>query len=218
VATQDGISVWDGVSWNTQDSEGKIKLLNAVFVVHEGVLWVAARNMFGGLLTFDGEKWKDRSTIRPGMVLNNISDFAFSGNTLWIGTTNRGVMRFDGKEWTSFTVTEGLASNFVYTIGVQKESCYVGGCCGLSAYEEGAWRIYDIAEGMPHSTVNAIAIDGDLVWLGSKKGLGLFDGFNFTNYYTENGLTDDRITALFVKGNDVWVGTANGLNRLAKSY
>lgn len=218
VATQDGLSVWDGVSWLTQETEGKVKLINALFKVQDGLLWVAARNMFGGLLTYDGEKWKDRSTIRPGTVLNNVSDFAFSGSNLWIGTTNRGVFRFDGKDWTSYTVAEGLASNFVYTLGVQGDACYVGGCCGLSAFEEGSWRIYDIAEGMPHSTVNAIAVDGGLVWLGSKKGLSVFDGFNFTNFYTDNGLTDDRITSLFVKGNELWVGTANGLNRVVKAY
>lgn len=220
VATQDGVNVWDGVSWTAVEKAGdsSVKLLNVLFRTHDGVLWMAARTMFGGLVTFDGEKWKDRSGIRPGTVLNNVSDFTFSGNTLWIGTTNRGLLRFDGKDWAAFTVTEGLASNFVYTLGAKGDNCYVGGCCGLTALEEGSWRVYDVAEGMPHSTVNSVVVDGDLVWLGSKKGLGLFDGFNFTNFYIDSGLTDDRITSIFVKGTDVWVGTANGLNRMVKAY
>jgi ligand-binding sensor domain-containing protein len=155
VATQDGISVWDGAAWTTMDSavDGKVKLFNAVMRVQEGLLWVAARTMYGGLLSFDGDKWKDRSTIKAGTLLNNVTDFTFSGNTLWIGTTNRGLFRFDGKDWATFTVTEGLASNFVYTLGVSGDNCYVGGCCGLSALEDGSWKIYDIAEGMPHSTI-----------------------------------------------------------------
>ncbi len=218
VGTQEGISIWDGVSWRTEDKVGKVKLVNTVFRIHEGLLWVAARTMHGGLLTFDGERWKDKSTIKPGTVLNNVSDFAFSDGTLWIGTTNRGVYRFDGKGWKSFTVADGIASNFVYTLAVRGGTCYLGGCCGVSVYENGSWKIYDIAEGLPHSTVNAIAVDGGLVWFGSKKGLALFDGFEFTNFYSEDGLTDDRITSLFVKGKEVWVGTANGLNRLEKSY
>ncbi|GAB6064246.1 ligand-binding sensor domain-containing protein [Deferrisoma palaeochoriense] len=218
VGTDAGISVWDGASWQIKDTEGRVKLVNARFRVHDGLLWVAARTMHGGLLTFDGERWKDRGTMKPGTVLNNVSDFDFAGDTLWIGTTNRGVYRFDGKGWTTFTVADGIASNFVYTLAVKGATCYLGGCCGVSVYENGSWRIYDIAEGLPHSTVNAIAVDGDLVWFGSKKGLGLFDGFQFTNFYTEDGLTDDRITALFVRGTEVWVGTANGLNRLEKSY
>ncbi len=218
VGTQKGISIWDGVSWSTEDRIGKVKLFNARFRVHDGLLWVAARTMHGGLLTFDGERWKDRSTIKQGTVLNNVSDFAFSGETLWIGTTNRGVLRYDGKNWWSFSVADGLVSNFIYTLAVQGDTAYLGGCCGVSVFENGAWKIYDIAEGLPHSTVNAIALDGKLVWFGSKKGLGLFDGFEFTNFYAEDGLTDDRITALFLKGDEVWVGTANGLNRLEKSY
>ena len=218
VGTQDGISIWDGASWRIKTRVGKVKLINTVFTVHEGLLWVAARTMHGGLLTFDGERWRDKSTIKPGTVLNNVSDFAFSDGVLWIGTTNRGVYRFDGKRWKTFTVADGIASNFVYTLAVKGERCYLGGCCGVSVYENGAWKIYDIAEGLPHSTVNAIAVDGDLVWFGSKKGLGLFDGFEFTNFYTEDGLTDDRITSLFVRGQEVWVGTANGLNRLEKVF
>ena len=218
VGTQDGISIWDGASWRTEARIGKVKLVNTVFQIHDGLLWVAARTMHGGLLTFDGERWRDRSTIKPGSVLNNVSDFAFADRTLWIGTTNRGVYRFDGKTWTTFTVADGIASNFVYTLAVRGDTCYLGGCCGVSVYENGAWKIYDIAEGLPHSTVNAIAVDGDLVWFGSKKGLALFDGFEFTNFYTDDGLTDNRITSLFVRGTEVWVGTANGLNRLEKSY
>gem|GEM_PF-1781796 len=218
VGTDAGVSIWDGVSWATKEREGKVKLVNARFRVHDGLLWVAARTMHGGVLTFDGERWKDRSTMKPGTVLNNVSDFGFSGKTLWIGTTNRGVYRFDGKGWRTFTVADGIASNFVYTLAVKGSTCYLGGCCGVSVYEEGSWKIYDIAEGLPHSTVNAIAVDGDLVWFGSKKGLGLFDGFEFTNFYTEDGLTDNRITSLYVFGDEVWVGTANGLNRLVKSY
>ncbi len=218
VGTQEGISIWDGASWRIETRVGKVKLINSVFTVHDGLLWVAARTMHGGLLTFDGERWRDKSTIKPGTVLNNVSDFAFSDGVLWIGTTNRGVYRFDGKGWKTFTVADGIASNFVYTLAVKGDRCYLGGCCGVSVYENGTWKIYDIAEGLPHSTVNAIAIDGDLVWFGSKKGLGLFDGFEFTNFYTEDGLTDDRITSLFVRGNEVWVGTANGLNRLEKVF
>ncbi len=218
VGTQEGISIWDGASWRTEARIGKVKLVNTVFQIHDGLLWVAARTMHGGLLTFDGERWRDRSTIKPGSVLNNVSDFAFANGTLWIGTTNRGVYRFDGKTWTTFTVADGIASNFVYTLAVRGDTCFLGGCCGVSVYENGAWKIYDIAEGLPHSTVNAIAVDGDLVWFGSKKGLALFDGFEFTNFYTDDGLTDNRITSLFVRGAEVWVGTANGLNRLEKSY
>lgn len=218
VGTQEGLSIWDGVSWNTLAEQGKVKLVNTVMRVHQEKLWVAARTMHGGLLTFDGQKWQDRSTIRKGSVLNNIADLRFSGDELWIGTTNRGVYRLTGAEWQSYTVAEGIASNFVYTLDVRGNTCYLGGCCGLSVLEPDGWRVYDIAEGLPHSTVNAIAVDGNVVWLGSKKGLAVFDGLEFVNFYTRDGLTDDRITSLFVRGNQVWVGTAEGLTRLEKSY
>lgn len=218
VGTQEGVSVWDGVSWKTETEAAGVPLVNPVFAVHEGTLWLSSRTMRGGLVTFDGSSWRNRSTMMPGGVLNNVSSLGFSGKDVWLGTSNRGVYRFDGKEWTTYTVSDGITSNFIYTLAVRGGTCFLGGCCGVSAFEGGTWRVYDIAEGLPHSTVNAIAVAGELVWFGSKKGLGLFDGFDFTNFYMADGLTDDRITSLFVKGAEVWVGTANGLTVLETSY
>lgn len=218
VGTQEGVSIWDGVSWKTETEVAGVPVVNPVFAVHEDTLWLSSRTMRGGLVTFDGATWRNRSTMMPGGILNNVSSLGFAGKDVWMGTSNRGVYRFDGKEWTTYTVGDGIASNFVYTLAVRGNTCFLGGCCGVSAFEGGTWRVYDIAEGLPHSTVNAIAVDGELVWFGSKKGLGLFDGFDFTNFYVGDGLTDDRITSLFVRGAEVWVGTANGLNVLEKSY
>lgn len=218
VGTQEGINVWDGISWQTIDKFGGIRLINTVFKIHDGVLWVAARNMHGGLLTYSNGKWLDKSAIKAGNVLNNITNFDFDGGYFWIGTTNRGVYGFDGKNWKSFTVAHGLASNFVYALSSSEGKCYLGGCCGLSIYENDKWVVYDIAEGLPHSTVNVVEVDGKLVWVGTKKGLALFDGFDFIVFDQKNNFPDDRISDIFVRNEDVWVGTHNGLVRLEKSY
>lgn len=219
VGTKRGISIWDGFGWESIEEQENVQLLNTAFQIADATLWIAARNMRGGLLTFDGEKWKNKSGMRPGMVLNNVSSLAFDGKDIWLGTTSRGVYAKQGRDWKVFNVSDGIASNFVYTLAVRGGRCYLGGCCGLSYYDGVAWVIFDVPEGLPHSTVNDIAMDGDIVWLGSKNGLSAFDGEEFTNFFAEDGLlADNRITSLFVSGDSLWVGTAGGLTHLKMSF
>lgn len=219
VGTKSGISVWDGFDWSSMSEMESVQLGNVSFTVKEGELWVAARNMRGGMLMFDGNKWTDRSTMRQGLILNNVSDFAFDNGEIWIGTTSRGVYTKRGKDWTIFSVTDGIASNFIYTMAVKGGKCYLGGCCGVSYYDGEKWTIYDVPEGLPHSTVNSIVWDATgIVWLGSKNGLSGFDGTSFRNFFVDDGLLpDNHVTSLFVKGDDVWVGTVGGLSHLKKS-
>jgi len=219
VGTKSGLSIWDGFSWTTMKEFDKVQFLNVVLAVKGGELWLAARNMRGGIAVFDGEKWVNKTTMRSGMLLNNVSDLAFDGEDLWLGTTNRGVSVLREKKWTDYSVTDGIASNFVYNLVVLKGRCFLGGCCGLSHFDGAKWIIYDVPEGLAHSTVNALILDGGLLWLGTKNGLSVFDGEAFTNFYVEDGLlADNRVTALFSRGDDLWVGTAGGLSRLKKSY
>jgi ligand-binding sensor domain-containing protein len=218
VGTQDGISIWDGISWTTEREVPPVKLSNAVFRVQEGTLWVAARTMKGGLVTFDGKAWKNRSTLEQGTLLNNIADFTFGGKTLWVGTTNRGVLRFDQEGVRSFMTADGLATNFVYTLAVRGDEVYVGGCCGVSALQGGEWRVYEVPQGLPHATVNAIVPDGGLLWFGTAKGLALFDGADFVKVKEAPELREARISSIFVHGDEVWVGTDTGLTRLEKAY
>lgn len=217
VGTKKGVSVWDGVAWSNLIEQDRVLLQNTTFRQQAGELWIAARNMRGGLLSFDGEKWRNMSGMRPGLLLNNVSALDFDGKEIWIGTTSRGVLAFRNNDWMSYTVAEGITSNFVYTLAVKKGKAFLGGCCGLSYFDGERWSVFDVPEGLPHSTVNAIVWDGDIVWLGTKNGLSAFNGSEFVNYYVEDGLlADNHVTSLFVRGDEVWVGTIGGLSRLRK--
>lgn len=216
VGTKQGISVWDGFDWNSITEQRQVLLHNPTFAVYNNELWVAARNMRGGIVSFDGNKWTDRSSIKPGVLFNNASDFTFDGPDMWIGTTNRGVNVKKGKDWLIYSVTDGIASNFIYTMAVKGGKAYLGGCCGMSYFDGNRWTIYDVPEGMPHSTVNALSWDeSNILWIGSKHGLGLFDGTEFKVFYAEDGLlADNYVTSIYLKGEDAWVGTIGGLSRL----
>lgn len=217
VGTDVGISIWDGIAWQNKQTEDKLELANSTFAPGENTLWLAARNMRGGLLEFDGEKWLNRSNIRAGVILNNVSAMAFDKKEIWLGTTSRGLYVKRARDWEIFSVTEGIASNFIYSIAVKEDKAFLGGCCGLSYYDGSRWTIFDVPDGLSHSTVNDVVYDGAIVWLGTKNGLCAYNGEEFTSYYAEDGvLVDNRVTSIFVRGDELWIGTAGGLSRLKK--
>jgi frataxin-like iron-binding protein CyaY len=217
VGTDVGVAIWDGIAWQNKQTEDKLELANSTFALGDSTLWLAARNMRGGLLEFDGEKWLNRSNIRAGVILNNVSAMAFDKKEIWLGTTSRGLYVKRARDWEIFSVTEGIASNFIYSIAVKEDKAFLGGCCGLSYYDGSRWTIFDVPDGLSHSTVNDVVYDGDIVWLGTKNGLCAYNGEEFTSYYAEDGvLVDNRVTSIFVRGDELWIGTAGGLSRLKK--
>jgi chromosome segregation ATPase len=220
IATDNGISKFDGISWETIKRHENIVLNNALMRVHDGVMWVAARTLYGGFLTFDGQKWVNMSLMKPGEILNEISCFEFQGDTLWIGTGKSGVYKYDGKTWVTLRVSDGLVSNFIYSIAANGDDVWIGSCCGLVIYNTKTLEttILDKNLGLAHDSVYDIGIDGKVVWFSTKGGISMYDGYDFVNYYKTDGIADDRSLTLLVKPEYVWFGTVGGLVKATKEY
>jgi hypothetical protein len=220
VGTDLGISTFDGISWKSIKRYKNIVFYNTLMKVHDNILWVAARTMYGGFLTFDGQNWVNKSLMRPGEVLNKISCFDFQGDILWIGTTKNGIYRYDGREWETLNVISGLVSNFIYSIAIDGDDLWIGSCCGLVLYNSTTYdiTILDKNEGLAHDSVYEIGIDGHAVWFATKSGISMYDGYEFTNYYKSEGIADERATSLLVTPDYVWFGSVGGLIRADKEY
>jgi PAS domain S-box-containing protein len=90
---------------------------------------------------------------------------------LWLGTQD-GVYRFDGEQFTHFSVDDGLASSLVYVVGIDPEGrVCVGGANGLSCWT-GA-RFSREALGLPAIPVLTLASHGGKLWVGTDGG-GLY--------------------------------------------
>lgn len=69
----------------------------------------------GGVSHFDGQQWRNYTTV-DGLAGNIVYSIAQDINgILWFGTNN-GLSRFDGKSWSTYNQTTGLLENNVYTI------------------------------------------------------------------------------------------------------
>jgi PAS domain S-box-containing protein len=126
---------------------------------------------------------------------------------LWLGTQD-GVYRFDGEQFTHFSVDDGLASSLVYVVGTAPDGrVCVGGNSGLSCWN-GARFSRQAAFGMPAIPVDTLVSYGGRLWVGTEGG-GLYvqgaDG-RFAPAPGWPGAATTAVHALWADGRGLVVG------------
>lgn len=151
-----------------------------------------------GVSRWDGKTWQTFTT-EDGLANDCISTIAVDHqNNVWCGGYHHlppassakyysnGVSRFDGKNWEIYSETNGLNSNFIDVIMVDKHGyIWFGGSGGSTRYDGTMWKTFtdkdprygvrDIKEGI-----------GDDIWLNTSNGISRFDGENWHTVTTEN--------------------------------
>jgi len=93
---------------------------------------------------------------------------------VWAGTWGGGLSRFDGKQWTQQTVTEGLPGNHVFMLHVDRHGAlWIGTNKGLARPKAGGgFETMTTHDGLFGDTVFSMAtgLDGTL-WVGSFGGV-----------------------------------------------
>jgi signal transduction histidine kinase/ligand-binding sensor domain-containing protein len=141
---------------------------------------------------------------------------------LWFGT-NRGVSRFDGRDFRNFMPEDGLVSNTTRAIFQDDSgqfwigSGHPGGTGWLDRSDGGKPISFRREEALVENGV--LAIHGDRngnIWFGSgKAGVSRFDGEQFRNFTQKDGLPDSPVTAIQQdRDGNIWFGTwGEGISR-----
>jgi len=178
------------------------------------------------LAPFKKGVWRNY-TYLDGLASNEVQTFHRNPDgTVWIGTFDGGVSRYDGKEFVNFTTKDGLASNLVSSIcrGPDGDMWFGTGYIpysgnGVSRYDGKEFVTFTAADGLPNNTVNDIACDSNgVLWFatgrygkGTPCGLCRYDGEKFISFTTEDGLHATVITSVCPAPDGIlWVGTYGG--------
>ena len=101
-------------------------------------------------------------------------------NNVWAGTEGNGLWCYDSrkKEWTQFTVKDGLGDDCIYALAVDKLGRVWAGHLnhGVSVWNGDKWKNYDVLDGPLGGRVFAIATcptDGD-VWIATDCGVARY--------------------------------------------
>ncbi len=139
-------------------------------------------------------------------------------DALWIGTSS-GVNEIDlrnGERRSTFTRNDGLASEYVFAIGIDSagDKWFGTNAGGVSRYRDGRWKTYFPMHGLADYWVYAFANDreGNL-WIGTWAGASHFDlkTSRFRTYKRE--LVNEWVYGLGVDPQGkVWFGTEGGVS------
>ena len=139
-------------------------------------------------------------------------------NTLWVGTSV-GVLEIDlatNNVRNTFTRDNGLANEYVFAVGVDKEGYKWFGtnAGGASRYRDGIWKTYFPMHGLADYWIYSFANqkNGDM-WIGTWAGVNRVDvsTMKFTTYVKE--LINEWAYGIGVDEQDrVWIGTEGGIS------
>ena len=75
--------------------------------------------------------------------------------------------------WETFHVSDGLPSDKVFCVAVDRDRVWAGTDRGLGCYEGGVWKAYTTDDGLSHNAILALAVDPATrdVWAATMGGL-----------------------------------------------
>lgn len=219
-----GVSSFDGETWVTYDRiDMPTSSIPVVALAPDGALWLGS---YYGVSRFDGDSCTTYTTCtstinqgldRPGLEPNWVQAIAVARDgVVWFNTPgleDRGVCRFDGEIWTTYTTDDGLVSNSVQCIAVAPDGAvWFGTGGGVSRFDGENWTTYTAQDGLANNFATSIAVapDGTL-WFGVGDGVSRFDGENWTTYTTADGSWVESIAV----GPDgvLWLYAGQGVSR-----
>lgn len=169
------------------------------------------------------------STHGPQCIVRNlIQDKA--GN-IWLATWH-GIIKYDGKIFTNYTLKENLIRFHVVTLfedshgniwfGTARGGVYYHDPSATPSTGEKSFTLFTTKDGLPDNTVNCIAEDKEgNIWFGTEQGASRYNPSaslksgekNFMNFSTKEGLSDNYVNAILSdKTGKMWFGTNNGIN------
>jgi ligand-binding sensor domain-containing protein len=166
------------------------------------------------------------SAHAPKCIVRNLIQDK-TGN-YWFATWH-GIIKYDGKIFTNYTLKEGLIHFHVIALFEDSRGniWFANGRAGVYRYDGKSFTLFTTNDGLPDNTTNCMAEDkSGNIWFGTVNGVSQYDGRqtsggglsgeagSFTNFTTKDGLSDNYINAIIKdKKGMMLFGTNNGINR-----
>ena len=168
--------------------------------------------------SIDGDPTFDKtldiiSTQGPRNITRNLLEDR-NGN-IWFATWE-GIIQYDGKQFTNFTLKYGLRQFHIFSILEDKKGNLWFGTIGAGVYKyDGQYfSNFTTEHQLGGNKVFCIAEDeSGNIWLGTDNGASCFNGNTFINYTTQHGLSNNFVSTIAEdKSGKLWLGTNGGVD------
>ncbi|MBN1636157.1 MAG: hypothetical protein JW920_06560 [Deltaproteobacteria bacterium] len=229
-----GLSKFDGKQWTPYLFKNAQlgKYIQAMTIDHSNNIWLTTER---GISSFDGKCWTHYQNVHKWLKKNSVWSICVDDdNVKWFGTTNEGVIKYDGKQWEMMPRINSLSSVAINTICVDRNNhIWIGTINGISKYDGKKWHyINDKVNGYTEAVSTIVEDKEGNVWIGTNGGRVLdvngniwlgsigngvikYDVKNHIERFSHiDGLLHNNIRAIYVdENNDKWFGTDEGLNK-----
>ena len=215
--TQNGISSFDGTSWNSYSTATDTILVDdnitTISVMLNGDVWVGTNF---GASKYDGSSWQT-FTETDGLADNRVNDITQEANgDIWFGNYD-GVSVYDGTSFTSYTMADGLPFGGVTSTAFDSsgDKWFGSGLGGLIKFDGTTFTEFNKQnDNLISNNVRSVEVSSnDDKWVGTADGISVFNNndlwsINYTTMYilpppdTLNPVVDIEIDA---NGN-IWAG------------
>ncbi|HCV44130.1 MAG TPA: hypothetical protein DGH68_11650, partial [Bacteroidetes bacterium] len=198
--------------WRTKEGLPQ-NSVQTIIQSHDGYIWFGTQE---GLVRFDGVRFvvfDKRNT--PGLTSNFVISLCEAGDSsIWIGTDGGGVTRMRGREFTPFTVEDGLPSNAVRSIVSDREgTLWFGTSDGIARMKNGKITPLNEDAGLTYSWINSLLVDRQgMLWVGTNGGgLSRLVGGRSPTSATQYPLCGNVIMGLHEdRSEGLWIGAEKG--------
>lgn len=183
ISTTEGLYIYDIPKDEFSEKGTRDGLLHNniyhVYAGRAGKLWIACHG--STFFNYFNDKVTSFKDI-PEMKSFNINSVTEDGSgRIWFVTEGDGVFCYDGGTFENYSVAEGLASNYCYSIICDKNNTiWVGHKNGISRKSDGFTKFTSFGKGQgilsPELSLNANYLDpAGNIWFGTSEGLIRYD-------------------------------------------
>jgi ligand-binding sensor domain-containing protein/serine phosphatase RsbU (regulator of sigma subunit) len=147
------------------------------------------------------------------------NSMAYRNDTLYCAT-EKGLIIFDGSNYSLLDETDGLINNDLFSVSIDSEAnVWCGSSEGLSIWDGNQFYNYTTFNGLPDNFCNDISFDSrGVAWIATDNGVSsvvLNEDFEIStrNYTMEDGLASNTIYSILSdKNGNIWLGHNNGVD------
>ena len=210
-----GISIFDGKKFkNLSIHDGlACDMVYAITQDKKGDFWFALKC---GVAKFDGARITNYE--KEKVILNKrfFSILCDRDGDIWFGSSNAGVVKYNGEKFEEFKIPEEVSSDFIG--GITQDlygNVWFATEHGALKFDGGNFTLFNEKNGLPSNIVLSTYTDYEgNVWFGiQQSGVTLLSNETFVKYDKKDGLVSNKITSQFQTGNNSFIiGTyGNGI-------
>ncbi|GAB4327178.1 MAG: hypothetical protein Kow0037_00540 [Calditrichia bacterium] len=183
-------------------------------------LWVGGLPLYEDMGQSAIVRWRDDSGLwdyyyaRRNSYLHSdwVYDIAANQNTVWFAT-NYGVSRLKGREWKTYTQSEGLYNLQVNDLLLHGNELYIGTVNGLNRLVLSTDSLFREKDEVVHlATIYQLSAQGDTIWAATNRGiLRKLPGGSWKSVIPGASATDMPTTAVEAVKGEVWFASPGGV-------